>query len=94
MDRAKAVEPVTVFMSRSAEMIRRARRNGQPILITQNGKATAVLQDIESYQRQREAILLLQFIARGDEQLRRGRSLTAAAADAHFRTKLSRLKRG
>jgi prevent-host-death family protein len=65
MDLPDAIEPVTVLKTRSAELIRRARETRQPVIITQNGKATAVLQDVESYQRQREALLLLKYIALG-----------------------------
>ncbi len=67
---------------------------GQPIIITQNGKATAVLQDVESYQRQRQALLLLKYLARGDRDLREGRVLSDAPADEHFRSKLAALKAG
>ncbi len=55
MNYIEAIEPVTNLKSKSAELVRRARETGQPIIITQNGKATAVLQDVETYQRQRQA---------------------------------------
>ncbi len=78
MDFAKAIEPVTTLKSKSAELIRLARQTGQPIVITQNGKASAVLQDIESFQRQRKALLLLQFLAKGDRELRAGKGRSHA----------------
>ena len=56
MNYADGIEPVTVLKTRCAELIRQARETGQPIIITQNGKPTAVLQDVESFQRQREAL--------------------------------------
>ena len=43
MNVAKDIEPVTALKARSAELIRRARTGKQPIIITQNGKATAAL---------------------------------------------------
>ncbi|NKB16781.1 MAG: type II toxin-antitoxin system prevent-host-death family antitoxin, partial [Sphingomonadales bacterium] len=43
MKYSEAIEPVTTLKTKSAELIRRARESGQPIVITQNGKATAVL---------------------------------------------------
>ncbi len=42
MDLPDAIEPVTVLKTRSAELIRRARETRQPVVITQNGKATVV----------------------------------------------------
>lgn len=94
MNLKEAIEPVTVLKTKSAELIRKAHESGQPIVITQNGKATAVLQDVTSYQRQREALLLLKFLARGDRDARQGNLLSDADADRHFRDKLAAMKTG
>jgi prevent-host-death family protein len=88
MDLPDAIEPVTVLKTHSAELIRRARETRQPVIITQNGKATAVLQDVDSYQRQRQALLLLKYVALGERDLRDGVVLSDADADTHFRDKL------
>lgn len=92
MDYRGAIEPVTVFKSKSAELIKKARESGQPIIITQKGRATAVLQDVESFQRQREALLLLQFLAAGDRQIKAGKSVSQARAERHFSRTLARLR--
>jgi prevent-host-death family protein len=84
MDLAAAIEPVTELKTRSAQLIKEARTSGQPIVITQNGKATAVLQDVETYQEQRRALLLLKFLAQGDKELREGKGIRHAAAKRHF----------
>ena len=94
MNFVKAIEPVTTLKSKSAELVRRARETRQPIIITQNGKATAVLQDVETYQRQREALMLLKYLARGDRDHRRGRLLSDAEVDQHFRDRLTARKSG
>lgn len=94
MDYARAIEPVTVFKTRSAALIRQARRSGQPVIITQNGKPTAVLQDLKSFQRQREALLLLKHLTRGDEELRQGKGVPHGKALAHFDRALAALRRG
>ena len=91
MSELDSIQPVTVLKTRAAELIRRARESGRPIVITQNGKATAVLQDAASYQRERETLLLLRYLARGDQDYRRGRHMTDAGADRHFRAKLQSL---
>jgi prevent-host-death family protein len=94
MDYGTAIEPVTVLKTKSAELIRRARESGQPIVITQNGKATAVLQDVESFQRQREALLLLKFLAPGSQDLRAGRSIDHSKVVDRLSEKLKDLKGG
>ena len=92
MDYSEAIEPVTGLKTKSAELIRKARESGQPVIITQNGKATAVLQGIEDFQRQREALLLLRHLARGDQQVRAGRAVSHARARRHFEDKLGEMK--
>ncbi len=92
MNYIDAIEPVTVLKTRSADLIRKARESGQPVVITQNGKATAVLQDVESYQRERQALLLLKYLSRGDQDYREGKVLSDKEADGRFRAKLAAMK--
>ena len=93
MDYAKGIEPVTVLKTRSAELIRQARETGQPIIITQNGKPTAVLQDVESFQRQREALTLLKVLAKGDQELSEGKVISHDEVLRRIERKLKDLKR-
>jgi prevent-host-death family protein len=76
IDYADKIEPVSVLKSRSAELIRRVRDTGQPIVITQNGKAACVLQDMVSFERQRKVLLLLKALVEGDQDYKNGRSFT------------------
>ena len=94
MNYIDAIEPVTVLKTRSAELIRKAQESGQPVIITQNGKATAVLQDVVSYQRQQQALMLLKYLAQGDHDLREGKVLSDTEAESHFRAKLAALETG
>ena len=92
MNYADDIEPVTTLKTRSAELIRRARQTGQPVVITQNGKATAVLQDVESFQRQRETLLLLKALVQGDGDYQAGRNSTDKQARARLKKHLSKLR--
>jgi prevent-host-death family protein len=94
MDYAKGIEPVTVLKTKSAELIRQARETGQPIIITQNGKPTAVLQDVESFQRQREALTLLKILAKGDQEINEGKVLSHDDVMRRVERKLKDLQRG
>ncbi|MEM7249394.1 MAG: type II toxin-antitoxin system Phd/YefM family antitoxin [Acidobacteriota bacterium] len=94
MDHSKAIEPITALKSRSAELIKRARESGRPIIITQNGRATAVVQDVESYERQRRALQLLRLMATGDRQLAAGEGVEHDEAMSRVRQRLSQLGDG
>ena len=41
-------------------------------VLVSNGKATAVLQDVESFERQRKALLLLRYLTRAEDEIRKG----------------------
>jgi prevent-host-death family protein len=94
MKYSAGIEPVTVLKSKSARLINRVRETGQPLMITVNGKAAAVLQDVETYERQQQALLLLKFLAAGDKELKAGKGVSHAQATAHFQGTLARLRHG
>jgi prevent-host-death family protein len=81
MDLSNDVEPVTALKRSAAELIARATERHSPIVITQNGKPTAVLQDVHSYQRQQRLLHLLKLLAQGEHDHRTGRTHDQASAD-------------
>ncbi len=94
MNYSNAIEPVTALKTRTSELIRRARETRQPVVITQNGKATAILQDVDSFQRQHESLMLLKLAVQGDRDYQQGRILSDADADTHFRDRLEMHRSG
>ncbi len=51
MDITKDIQPMTEFRNHSAAFMRHLRETGRPVILTVNGKAAAVVQDAEAYQR-------------------------------------------
>lgn len=51
MDITKDIQPMTAFRNHSAEMMQHLRDTKRPMVLTVNGKAAAVVQDAEAYQR-------------------------------------------
>ena len=45
------IQALTTFRRNSAKVIRRLKETGRPLILTVNGKAEAVVQDAEDYQR-------------------------------------------
>jgi len=56
MKLAQAVKPISYVKANMAEIIRKMSEDGQPIVITQNGEAKAVLISIEEWDRMRHEI--------------------------------------
>jgi prevent-host-death family protein len=89
MDLTEDIEPVTALKRGAADLINRAAERHSPIIITQNGRPTAVLQDVASYERQRRALHLLKLLAQGDRDHDTGRVHDTAAVDAAVRDRLA-----
>jgi prevent-host-death family protein len=89
MDLTNDVEPVTVLKRSAAELIARATDRHSPIVITQNGRPTAVLQDVHTYERQQRALHLLKLLAQGEQDHRAGRKLDTTTIDGLVRTHLA-----
>lgn len=88
----EAIEPITALKSHSAELIRRARETGQPIIITQNGRARGVLLDIEAYQRQRDALAMLKLMSQGSTDCTTGLEVSHDEAKKRLSRTLDRLR--
>ena len=68
MDITQDIQALTTFRNNSAAFLRQLKKTKRPVILTVNGKAAAVVQDAEAYQR------LLDIAARADaeEGIRQG----------------------
>ncbi len=62
------------------------------IIITQNGKAKAVLQDIETYEKTHDALALLKVVELGKRQVKEGKFKEAEVAFDELDLKIKRFK--
>lgn len=69
MDITKDIQSMTTFRNHSAAMLEHLRETKRPMILTVNGKAAAVVQDAEAYQR----LLDLAASAHAEEGVRQGR---------------------
>lgn len=69
MNMQDRVKPISFLKAHSAELIRELGNGAAPLIVTQNGEAKAVLQDIGSYEHTQEALALLKLIALGRDDI-------------------------
>ncbi len=74
------IKPISYVKSHAAELLDRIAEEREPIIITQNGEARAVLVDVHSYEESLESLSLLQILAIGKKQLEAGEVRTLADA--------------
>ena len=83
------VKPISYLKANAAQVLRDLAEQREPMVITQNGEATAVLQDIASYEQDQQTLALLKILALGNQQIEQGRTVPAAKAISDIRQRLS-----
>src|SRR5258706_15800485 len=73
MNLREDIKPVTFMKTQSAKLIATVTQNRRPVVITQNGEARVVIQDVDSYENTKKALLLLKIAAQGEADIRAGR---------------------
>lgn len=73
MNLAQDIKPISYLKAKTADALSYVNESHQPIIITQNGEAKAVLQDIESYENMKNAIAMLKLLAEGERDMANGR---------------------
>lgn len=63
MKLSEAVKPVSYFKAHASEILRELENSHKTMIITQNGEAKAVLQDIKLYEEMQESLSLLKILA-------------------------------
>ncbi|MBI4558397.1 MAG: type II toxin-antitoxin system Phd/YefM family antitoxin [Candidatus Hydrogenedentes bacterium] len=72
------IRSISYLKAHTAEIVRNLAEGREPLVITQNGEATLVLQDIESYEESQETMALLRILALGNQQIEQGKARPAA----------------
>lgn len=86
---SKQVKPISYLKANAAEVLLDLAETREPIVITQNGEAKAVLQDIASFEQGQETLALLKLLALGAQDIEAGRSKPARAIVERLRSRVS-----
>jgi len=87
MKLSSQIKPISYLKAHAAEIVRTLREQQQPLIITQNGEAKVVVQDIASYEQAQETMTLLKILALGNRQIEAGRVQPVAEALKRLREK-------
>jgi prevent-host-death family protein len=80
LDIANDMQSLSHFKRNSAQVMKRMKRSGNPIVLTVNGKAEVVVQDAAAYQRlveQADKAEMIQFLSESKADADAGRVVSA-----------------
>jgi len=83
--RPSQVKPISYLKANAAEILQELGAQRRPLVITQNGEAKAVLQDVASYEETQDTLALLKILALGTRQVEAGKVRPIAEVVAALR---------
>ena len=81
------VKPISYLKANAAEVLLQLTARREPMVITQNGEAKAVLQDVASYEETQETLALLKILALGNREIEAGKVKPVAEVVERLRAK-------
>jgi prevent-host-death family protein len=84
MSKLPNMVPVTDLRQDATSILKQAATSRQPIIITQRGRAAAVLVSVEAYEHSQHEREILRLLARGEKEIKagKGHELAAVLAEA------------
>ncbi len=81
------VKPISYLKANAAEVLQQLAEQREAMIITQNGEAKAVIQDVASYEETQETLALLKLLALGHQDVEAGRTRPLADVVKRLRDK-------
>ena len=73
MVRVPKIVPVTDLRQDAAAVLKKLQQSEEPLVITQRGRAAAVLVSVDTYERSQHERELLRLLALGEKEIAKGR---------------------
>ena len=89
---SKDIEPLSEFRKRSADFVKRLKKEKQPIILTQHGKSAAVLMDVSEFERFSKKLEMLEDLLEAKQQVEQGKTYTMDQARERIEKHLSKWK--
>lgn len=74
MKLSESIQPISYVKSNAAEVVDRVCETGEPVVVTQNGRARVIIQDLKTYERTQETLAVLELARQGDKAIAAGRT--------------------
>ena len=86
------IEPLSEFRKKSADFVKRLKKDKNPIVLTQHGKSAAVLMDVSEYERIAKKMEMLEDLLEAKQQVEQGNTFTTQEAKDRIDKHLSKWK--
>jgi prevent-host-death family protein len=77
----KDIKPISYVKAHTADVLKQIEEKNNPVVITQNGEARAVLMNVHYYQNIMDSINLLKILSIGENDIKNGRTVSEEEMD-------------
>jgi len=88
MKPSESIRPISYLKAHAAELIRDVSSNQKTLIITQNGEAKVILQDVKMYEQTQESLALLKMLAQSNKSLKDGKYKPVKQSFADLRNRI------
>ena len=93
MAKVPEIIPVTDLRQDASAVLKRVRTSKEPLIVTQRGRAAAVMLSVSAYQRSEQERQILELLARGEREIAAGKGYDLNDLLAEADTRLARHKK-
>ncbi len=90
---SEAVKPISYLKTHASEVIRDVSENQKTLIITHNGEAKVILQDVKVYEKTQESIALLKILALSGKEIKKGNYKTLEKSFTNVKNRIEAFKR-
>ena len=92
MKLSESIKPISYLKAHASEILKDVSANRKTMVITQNGEAKVILQDVKIYEEMQESLALLKILALSTKAKEKKKFKPAETAFADIRKKIKKRK--
>lgn len=84
------VRPISFVKANAAQIIDELADGGEPVVVTRNGEAKAIMMSLYEYEKTQETLALLRLVAMARDDVKAGRTVSVEEAFQRVRDRIHR----
>ena len=88
MKLSESIKSISYLKAHASELVREIAAEHKTLIVTQNGEAKVIIQDLESYENMQQSLALLKMLAQSTKSKNEGRLTTAKRSFKRLRSRI------
>jgi prevent-host-death family protein len=93
MKLSESIKPISYLKAHASKIVDDLNKNGKTMVITRNGEAKVVVQDIKEFEKTQDTMAMLKILSMSQDSIKRGKFKPADKAFADLRKKMNKFNK-